>query len=100
MSTKTSMMRSFVVDINWILATMGSSRGEYVLVMLLAMALRHASVFIGGMSLKYVAVKVRALFDVCHQLDIYYTALINGFNFMFVDNANTATTTMYAFYGK
>lgn len=78
----------------------GQFTGEDVVAMLLAMARRQASAFLGGMAVKDVAVTVPAWFDERQRLAIYDAARVIGLNCLGVVNANTAAAIKYALDGK
>lgn len=78
----------------------GQFTGEDVVAMLLAMARRQASAFLGGMTVKDVAVTVPAWFDERQRLAIFDAARVIGLNCLGVVNANTAAAIKYALDGK
>lgn len=74
--------------------------GEEVVAMLLAMAKRQASAFLGGAPIKDVAVTVPAWYDERQRLAIMDAAKVIGLNCLGVVNANTAAAIKYALDGK
>lgn len=74
--------------------------GEEVVAMLLAMARRQASAFLGGTPIKDVAVTVPSWYDERQRLAIFDAARIIGLNCLGVVNANTAAAIKYALDGK
>lgn len=78
----------------------GNFTGEEVIAMLLAMARKQASTFLGGTVIKDVAVTVPAWYDERQRMAIADAAKIIGLNCLGVVNANTAAAIKYALDGK
>lgn len=78
----------------------GPFTGEEVIAMLLAMARRQASAFLGGAVVKDVAVTVPAWYDERQRQAVADAARVIGLNCLGVVNANTAAAIKYALDGK
>lgn len=78
----------------------GEFTGEEIAAMLLAMARRQATAFLGGSTIKDVAVTVPAWYDERQRIAIFDAARIIGLNCLGVVNANTAAAIKYALDGK
>lgn len=78
----------------------GKFSGEEVVAMLLAMARRQASAFLGGAPVRDVAVTVPAWYDERQRLAVFDAARVIGLNCLGVVNANTAAAIKYALDGK
>lgn len=74
--------------------------GEEVVAMLLAMAKRQASAYLGGAPIKDVAVTVPVWYDERQRQAIVDAAKVIGLNCLGVVNANTAAAIKYALDGK
>lgn len=74
--------------------------GEEVIAMLLGMARRQASAFLGGSAIKDVAITVPSWFDERQRLAVSDAARVIGLNCLGVVNANTAAAIKYALDGK
>lgn len=78
----------------------GPFTGEEVVGMLLAMARKQASAFLGGAPVKDIAVTVPAWYDDRQRQAIADAARVVGLNCLGVVNANTAAAIKYALDGK
>lgn len=78
----------------------GKFTGEEVIAMLLAMAKRQASAYLGGASIKDVAITVPAWYDERQRQAVADAARVIGLNCLGVVNANTAAAIKYALDGK
>lgn len=74
--------------------------GEEVVAMLLAMARRQASAYLGGTPIKDIAVAVPAWYDERQRQAIFDAARVIDLNCLGVVNANTAAAIKYALDGK
>lgn len=78
----------------------GDFSGEEVVAMILAMARRQASAYLGGSTIKDVAVTVPSWYDERQRIAIFDAARIIGLNCLGVVNSNTAAAIKYALDGK